>query len=51
MTWPEYLGVVLGFQEQEDQEDDVANSEPMTAAQARARINRARDSVSGKKPQ
>lgn len=48
MTWPEYLGVVLGFQEQEE---DEANDEPMSAADASARFRRARDSVTGRIPQ
>lgn len=49
MTWPEYLGVVLGFQEQED-DDDGASGEPLTATQARARIAKARDSVTSVSP-
>ena len=49
MTWPEYLGVVLGFQEQEENEE--ASDEPMSAADASARFRRARDSVTGRIPQ
>lgn len=48
MTWPEYLGVVLGFQEQEE---DEASNEPVSAADASARFRRARDSVTGRVPQ
>lgn len=42
MTWPEYLGVVLGFQEQEE---DEQNNEPVDAAEASARISRLRESM------
>lgn len=45
MTWPEYLGVVLGYQELEETEQNAENSEPVTASEAAARMRRARDSV------